>query len=70
MEDEDNGILASVPSQYIAQAARALPEPATALQEGVSVVIDLTAASDQHPLVAGTAKSPSVQSAVIGWTAY
>jgi len=40
MDDEDNGILASVPGQYIAQAARSLPEPATSLHERVSAVID------------------------------
>lgn len=38
--DEGNGILASVPGQHIAQASRSLPEPATALQERASVVIN------------------------------
>ena len=36
--DEGNGILASAPGQYIAQASRSLPEPAPALQERASVV--------------------------------
>ena len=40
MDDEDNGMLAGVPGQYIAQAARSLPEPATSLRERVSAVID------------------------------
>ena len=40
MDDEDNGILASVPGQYIAQAARCFPEPATSLRERVSAEID------------------------------
>jgi len=44
MNDEDNGILRSVPGQYIAQAARALPDPATAPQERMSAVADTTAA--------------------------
>jgi len=45
MEDEDNGILASVPGQHIAQAARSLPETATALQERMTIVIDADSVS-------------------------
>ena len=40
MDDEDNGILASVPGEYISQGSRLLPEAATALQEHLSAVID------------------------------
>jgi hypothetical protein len=39
-DDEDSGILARVPGQYIARASRSLPEPATSLAERVSAVID------------------------------
>jgi len=40
MDDEDNGLLAGAPGQYIAQAARSLLEPAASLRERVSAVID------------------------------
>lgn len=36
----DNGILARVPSQYIAQAGRTLPDPACALEDQMQVEID------------------------------
>ncbi len=36
----DNGILARVPSQFVAQAARTLPDPACALDDVMSVDID------------------------------
>lgn len=35
----DNGILARVPSQFIAQAGRTLPDPACAIEEQVQVDI-------------------------------
>ena len=36
----DNGILARVPSQFIAQAGRTLPDPACAIEEQLQVEID------------------------------
>lgn len=36
----DNGILARVPGEYIAQAGRSLPDPATAPDEQMRVEID------------------------------
>lgn len=36
----DNGILGRVPSQYIAQAGRTLPDPACALEDQMQVEID------------------------------
>jgi len=36
----DNGILARVPSQFIAQAGRTLPDPACAIEEQLHVEID------------------------------
>jgi hypothetical protein len=37
---DDNGILARVPSQYIAQASKSLPDPACAVDDEMSVEID------------------------------
>ncbi|WP_457424287.1 hypothetical protein [Roseateles sp. P5_E7] len=36
----DNGILARVPSQFIAQASKSLPDPACAVDDEMSVEID------------------------------
>ena len=36
----DNGILARVPSQFIAQAGRSLPDPACAVADQMQVEID------------------------------
>lgn len=36
----DNGILARVPSQFIAQAGRTLPDPACAVEDQMQVEID------------------------------
>jgi hypothetical protein len=37
---DDNGILASVPGQFVAQAGRLLPDPACAVDDEMSVEID------------------------------
>lgn len=39
-EDIDNGILAKVPGTVVAAATHSLPDPKTALQERLSVVMD------------------------------
>lgn len=36
----DNGILAHLPGQYIAQASRALPDPACAVDDEIGVEVD------------------------------
>ena len=36
----DNGVLGRVPSQFIAQACKSLPDPACALEDELSVDID------------------------------
>jgi len=41
-DDEDPGMLAAVPGQYIAQASRELPDASTATRSSESVVIDTT----------------------------
>jgi hypothetical protein len=40
----DNGILARLPGQYIAQASRSLPDPACAIDDEICVEIDAACA--------------------------
>lgn len=37
---EDSGILCRVPSQYVVQACRTLPDPACALEDAMSAEVD------------------------------
>jgi hypothetical protein len=40
---DDNGILGSIPGEYIARASKDLPDPAKATEDRMSAVVDTTA---------------------------